>query len=98
MAIKPTNTPWTYWKHTRCRYLGRYQGDEMRLWKNSPHCPLPYPFLGKLWHNLNGGKSSPEFLSTSVIYNEVPKANNYPICEKSPDLVTLDYVPSSTQS
>jgi hypothetical protein len=35
------------------------------------------------------GKSSPEICASSVIFEKLPNANNHPIGENSPNLVTL---------
>jgi hypothetical protein len=40
-------------------------------------------------NNLYRGKSSPRISATSVIFKPLPKENNIPIRENSPNLVTL---------
>jgi hypothetical protein len=45
--------------------------------------------FAKLMHNLYHGKSSPKMWVTSVIFKKLPKVNNYPLGENSPNLVTL---------
>jgi hypothetical protein len=48
---------------------------------------LPKPFLSGI--ALTVEKISPHFWATSAIFNKLPKANNHPLGENSPNLVTL---------
>jgi hypothetical protein len=69
------------------------QGDQMNLLQNRQKCSLP-EFLSKLIHNFlihnfKRGKSSPKMWATSESFKKLPKVNNDPIGEKSPNLVTL---------
>jgi hypothetical protein len=54
--------------------------------KNSPNI-----FFVKISINLtwNRGKSIPKIYATSVIFKALPKVNSRPVCEKSPNPVTL---------
>jgi hypothetical protein len=45
-------------------------------------------FLSKSTHNHTRGKNIPKKWATSVFFN-LPKKNNHPMDEKSPNLVTL---------
>jgi hypothetical protein len=65
----------------------RNQGDQMRLLKNRPKYS-PNRVLTKLLHNFYGGKKK----LTKFVYfcnKKLPKVNNHPIGENSPNLVTL---------
>jgi hypothetical protein len=46
--------------------------------------------LEKIIHYWYRGKNSPNICDTSIIINPLPKVNNRPIVENSPNLVTLD--------
>jgi hypothetical protein len=49
----------------------------------------PKPFLSKLIHNFYHGKNSQNISATVVLFKKLPKGNNCPIGENSPNLVTL---------
>jgi hypothetical protein len=64
------------------------QGRQMSLLKNRPSCS-PTRFMLKLIYIFNVEKSKPKICATSVIKN-LPKDNNRPIGETSPNLVNRD--------
>jgi hypothetical protein len=62
-------------------------GDQMSLWKNYPKCSSTHFFKTTL--TLTDYKSSSQTWDTSVIFKKLPRVNNRPVFENSPDLVTL---------
>jgi hypothetical protein len=66
-------------------YVVGQQGDQMGLRKYRSKCS-PNHFLSKLIHNINQWKMLYKNLS---YFNKLPKVNNHPIVENSPNLVTL---------
>jgi hypothetical protein len=54
--------------------------------KNRPKCS-PKPFLPV--NIIYRAKSSQQFWATSVMFKELPKVNNHPIGQNSPNQVTL---------
>jgi hypothetical protein len=50
---------------------------------------LPYSYVSKLTHNLNRGKNSHKMWTTCIIFRNLPRDNNHPLGENSPNLVTL---------
>jgi hypothetical protein len=71
----------------------RNQGNQMRLLKDRPKYS-PNGVLTKLLHNFYGGKKKLTkfvyiLLSTYFCNKKLPKVNNHPIGENSPNLVTL---------
>jgi hypothetical protein len=65
----------------------KHQGDLMSLLKNHPKCSPTN--LSKLTHNLNHGKSSQKCGLHRGFKKNLPKVNNRPLGENSPNLVTL---------
>jgi hypothetical protein len=57
----------------------------MSFWKKLPKCS-PKHFWSKLIHVLNLLKI---WATTFILKKKLPKVNNLPLCEKSPNLVTL---------
>jgi hypothetical protein len=69
--------------------VSQTQGDQMSLWKNHPSCN---PFFCQNMYMLtpiHKKYSSPNMSDTSLILKELPKVNNRPLGENSPNLVTL---------
>jgi hypothetical protein len=63
-------------------------GCRDELVKNSTKCGATL-IMSKILHLFFGGKSGPEIWATFVIFKRLPKENNHPIGENSPNLVTL---------